>query len=676
MDDAFGKVGKHEVVVYRDLAAGQRVVIGLKPDALILVLDLMGLGLGLPVRSDDTVGTEVARALLGRSLRSPCAAIREIFFSRLGVGLPQSLVHKVPDIHTLHMVVGLPGIPILIQVTIGVTHGVGIFTFNTGLILAGVLHAGGAGIHGGVHIRAAVLALIMGHAGGVQRLGPLLHSVKGGAAAGLVAKGVHDHAGMVFIPVDHAVQTVHHVDRGLRIALGQQDVFAVGLHVGLVHDINAIVITKVIEIRVIGIVAGTHGIDVQFLHQQNVFQHLFPGHIPTGLRVGLVTVHTQQLYIDPVGVDEGIHDLEVAEAHRAADRLNDVAVGVLQHQYGLIEVWLFRRPQRGAVHLLGCGQEMVPGDVGEIGLVVGGLIILLGSNGRDGGAHQLIVVGIELGLQGISVGCDAVFIVDIGTHLERCFFIPLFQDGVHFEIPDMYLGRGVERHITENTAQADEILGLKETAARPAVHPHGDLVLTRLKIIGNVKSGCGIAVLVITHHFTVHIEVITGLHAAEPDKHLTAIPVLRQGHRLDIGAHRVIDMGREELGPVSIPSHHRPGEAGHVAHAARPPGIVFVGIDGIVRIGCVFLAPVGTLPASGDLDGAPALRLGVEALGSGIRQGFVVRAEGQIEFPVAVEGHMVCFAPRRLPLAQLRALQGRRYAVIGNISGVGTLSVD
>ena len=59
-------------------------------------------------------------------------------------------------------------------------------------------------------------------------------------------------------------------------ALGQRAVavaHAVALEVGLGSQVNTVFVAEVVPTRVIGIVTGTHGVDVQLLHDLDVLNH-------------------------------------------------------------------------------------------------------------------------------------------------------------------------------------------------------------------------------------------------------------------------------------------------------------------------------------------------------------------------------------------------------------------
>ena len=67
---------------------------------------------------------------------------------------------------------------------------------------------------------------------------------------------------------------------------------AVTLYVGLGHHIDACLVAQVVPARIVRIVAGAHGIDVQLLHNAQVLLHALYAHNIASIGVQFVAVGT------------------------------------------------------------------------------------------------------------------------------------------------------------------------------------------------------------------------------------------------------------------------------------------------------------------------------------------------------------------------------------------------
>ena len=77
---------------------------------------------------------------------------------------------------------------------------------------------------------------------------------------------------------------------------------SVGFDVGFVDDVEAVFVTKFVKSWVVWIVGGSHGVDVELLHELEVFAHGSFGNIVTC--VGVVIVSVDSFYEDGFSIDE------------------------------------------------------------------------------------------------------------------------------------------------------------------------------------------------------------------------------------------------------------------------------------------------------------------------------------------------------------------------------------
>ena len=96
---------------------------------------------------------------------------------------------------------------------------------------------------------------------------------------------------------------------------------AMALLIGLGKDIQTVLVTQVIPLRVVRIVAGAHSVDVHALHLLDVGNHALTRHDIATIGIHLVAVGT--LDVDGLAVDEQLTVLDVhtAETHFYCGRL-------------------------------------------------------------------------------------------------------------------------------------------------------------------------------------------------------------------------------------------------------------------------------------------------------------------------------------------------------------------
>ena len=151
------------------------------------------------------------------------------------------------------------------------------------------------------------MAVIVDRPGGIQRPHGSGHGFMIASIACFVAQGPHDDAGMVPVPHDHANAAVHKLLFPFRVS-GQQMIVpqmvdAVTLKVGLIHDIQPVFIAQGKESRVIGIVAGAHGIDIVALHDAHILEHDVHGRIVSERSVRVMAVDALQFYGDTIDIE-------------------------------------------------------------------------------------------------------------------------------------------------------------------------------------------------------------------------------------------------------------------------------------------------------------------------------------------------------------------------------------
>lgn len=109
----------------------------------------------------------------------------------------------------------------------------------------------------------------------VVGLEPLVAALEVGAHARLVAHRPDDDRGVVLVAARHALVALQ-VHPGILRLAGQRLLavaHAVRLDVRLVEHVDAVAVAEVVPDGVVGIVARTHGVDVELLHDADILHH-------------------------------------------------------------------------------------------------------------------------------------------------------------------------------------------------------------------------------------------------------------------------------------------------------------------------------------------------------------------------------------------------------------------
>ena len=159
------------------------------PHVLVVVAHLVGVGVQSAVRSNDAVAVEVM--VRGR-IATVVTTVGEYLLARNLALVAQSLVYEVPDVAALIFRILADDVPILLETTYRVTHGVRILTLyqRTGIVRLGIfLTVFVAHVHRTEDVGLAPVAslLILHRTRGVVSLDPVVHLFKVWTVAGLVA---------------------------------------------------------------------------------------------------------------------------------------------------------------------------------------------------------------------------------------------------------------------------------------------------------------------------------------------------------------------------------------------------------------------------------------------------------------------------------------------------------
>ena len=112
---------------------------------------------------------------------------------------------------------------------------------------------------------------------------------------------------------------------GFRVALVAK---AVAFLVGLSGDIETIFVTEVIPAWIVGIVTGTHRIDVQPFHDLDILNHAVEGDDISSVGIHFVAVSTLDEHGLSIDEQLTVFDFHLAETDFLRDDLHDIAAAV------------------------------------------------------------------------------------------------------------------------------------------------------------------------------------------------------------------------------------------------------------------------------------------------------------------------------------------------------------
>ena len=147
----------------------------------------------------------------------------------------------------------------------------------------------------------------MQQTGRIISLYPSSGVLKVAAVAALIAQGPENNRALVFVPDHISLLTIENrlrpgiilrdVAHAIVTIICIQSSYAVAFQIRFRNHVKSVFTAQLREIRRIGIVAGTNRIDIAFLHQLQIADHVFPGHGCTGVRIGIVAVDAPEFHL-------------------------------------------------------------------------------------------------------------------------------------------------------------------------------------------------------------------------------------------------------------------------------------------------------------------------------------------------------------------------------------------
>ena len=274
---------------------------------------------------------------------------------------------------------------------------------------------------------------------------------------------------MILITLIHGIYTIQHHTQPFRFVM-RNDIRVISgkfcyipgsvrLQIVFCDHVNTIFIAETVDWRCIRIMAGTNRIDVVLFHDHDVFEQFLPGHVSSCNGAELMAVHTLEYDTFSVEGHDTILHLKTAEANFLRDDLLEFSVFITDLQLQIIEIRLFRTPEKGILNLPGTGILSV---------------------------ERSFILQKDLALSG---KCKLHFSFSPGTghDLKLGFFESFIRNGTDPEIIYMDIRHCKQINISVNSGKTVKILILAPAAGCPFEHLRRQLVLAVLQIFRKLE---------------------------------------------------------------------------------------------------------------------------------------------------------------------------------------------
>ena len=217
----------------------------------------------------------------------------------------------------------------------------------------------GGGVHPTLHIGYFIEFPVVEHtlvvyqSAGVLAAEEIRHGQNVFPSVGFIAAGPEQDRRVVFVPLEHGFRPVHHAVLPLGQAAGDVPAGfdgsqllpgAVAFQIGLVHQVDALLIAQVVPGCLVGVVTGADGVDVVPAEGVHGPLHVLYADGPTGARVPLMAVHPPDYQALSVEEHQAVFQFKAAETDVIGNDLQNIPGSGNQGQDCVIEIRCFMTP--------------------------------------------------------------------------------------------------------------------------------------------------------------------------------------------------------------------------------------------------------------------------------------------------------------------------------------------
>ena len=400
-------------------------------------------------------------------------------------------------------------------------------------------------------------ALVVEGTGRIGTSDPRRRGIVRRAVPGLVAERPGDHARVVAIAQHHASAAFQ--DRPVVAdVVAQRRLTGVGLDVGLVDHVQAVLVAQVVEQRIVRVVGAPDGVDMVLLHQLQIATHrgLVDGPAPVGIE--LVAIDPDDDHWFAVDQQLAVPHLDRPEPDALAAHVDHVAERRAERDDGPIERRALVVPRLDTGHVDPRRDDRpLPEHAGEqLGEHACGIPTAVFEDRHRGmvdTGEAPGTVGLDAHVDCPSLGGVVAVEVDLDAHVEGARR-PIGGQARHQRhVAQRDRGDRDEPHRPVETRHPPLVLVLQPGRCRPLVDDQHHLVRPRDKPLGHVERRRQPTVGPHADGRTVDPRGEEAVGAADLEQHAPAPPIAGHAERAPVDAGRVV---RRHRWRVVVERHH------------------------------------------------------------------------------------------------------------------------
>ena len=246
----------------------------------------------------------------------------------------ESLIYPVPytsSYQTFGTVLYV--IPVFIQISHRIPHGMGILTYKERLVPLFLVipnHSFDGRVKMRFHIHRFVLSGIMDGAA-IHPLRGVIAGFEISSCTGLVAQRPENDGRMVPVTPYHTLYAVN--KSGFPALVIREQGIGMAFNVRFVHHIDTVIVAQGIHPRIVGVMTGAEGVDVETLEHQYVLPHALQGNGFAEQGMNIMTIHAFEKYGRMIDIYPIIPDFNFPESIFLSCRFKHIPIFV--HQFDI-----------------------------------------------------------------------------------------------------------------------------------------------------------------------------------------------------------------------------------------------------------------------------------------------------------------------------------------------------